>query len=105
MRFRVAGGLDLATGALILGGASLVAGSLVAALTLLAPPLSGTPTAELAPAPTVVTRPSAALPPGRVAAVLTVESSGGAGGATRSGDHVDVLAYLPPQVTGADAVT
>jgi Flp pilus assembly protein CpaB len=45
------------------------------------------------------------LPLDRVAAVLTVDSSGGAGGATRSGDHVDVLGYFPRQVTGADAVT
>ena len=108
MRFRPAGGIDLATGALILGGAGLVAASIVATFVLLAPgPSEAAPAAEPAPAPvpSVVLRASAALPPDRVAAVLTVDVGAGAGGVARSGDHVDVLGYFPRQVTGNEAIT
>ncbi len=101
MRFRPAGGLDLATGALILGGSCLVAISIVAAVVLLAPPPAVTP-----PAPVATTgRAAVALPAGRVAAVLNADVSAGAGTAARSGDRVDVLAYFSHQVTGAEAVT
>jgi Flp pilus assembly protein CpaB len=105
MRFRPAGGLDLAAGALILGGASLVAASIVAAVVLLAPAASGTPDAESQPTPTVVTRASAALPPDRVAAVLTVDVGAGAGGAARVGDHVDVLGYFPRSSARREAIS
>jgi Flp pilus assembly protein RcpC/CpaB len=105
MRFRPAGGFDLAAGALILGGAGLAVGSIVAAVVLLAPRPSEPTAVGPAPAPGVVVRASAALPPGRVAAVLTVDVGAGAGGAARSGDHVDVLGYFSRQVTGAEAMT
>jgi Flp pilus assembly protein RcpC/CpaB len=106
MRFRPAGGLDLASGALILGGASLIAASLVAAAVLMAPPQpSASRTDLVTTSPTVMGRASASLQPDRVATVLTVDTGIGAGGTTRTGDHVDVLGYFSRQVTGADAVT
>jgi Flp pilus assembly protein CpaB len=40
-----------------------------------------------------------------VAAVLSVDIGSGAGGAARTGDHVDVLGYFSHQVSGAQAVT
>ena len=43
MRFRFAGGLDLATGALVLGGALLVAATLVAAVCLRGEPIKNSP--------------------------------------------------------------
>jgi Flp pilus assembly protein CpaB len=103
MRNRPAGGLDLATVALLVGGAAVIAASVVAAIVLLTPtpvaaPLSGEPTG-------LMSRTSVALPAGRVAAVLTVDASAGAGAAARSGDHVDVLGYFSPQATGADSIT
>jgi Flp pilus assembly protein CpaB len=107
MRFRPAGGLDLATGALLLGGAWLLAVSIVAAVVLLAPaaPPVTTSATELASASAPTIRPSAALPADRVAAVLSVDIGSGAGGAARTGDHVDVLGYFSHQVSGAQAVT
>jgi Flp pilus assembly protein CpaB len=107
MRFRSAGGLDLATGALILGGALLIAASIVAAVPVIAPPVSGVPSTQpvtLSSAPGRVSA-SANLPPDRVAAVLTLDVGAGAGGAARTGDRVDVLGYFSRQVTGAEAVT
>jgi Flp pilus assembly protein CpaB len=109
MRLRLAGGLDLATGALIAGGSVLVAASVVAAVVLLTPPPrepasspESTPTASARATPS---RPSLALPPDKVAAVLHVDAAAGAGGAAQPGDHVDVLGYFSRQVSGADNVT
>ena len=102
MRIRPVGGLDPGTGALILGGACLVAAAVIGAVVVLAPP-----SAEPAPtpSPTSVERPAAALAPDQVATELTVDLGAGAGAAVRPGDHIDVLGYFPHQVTGADAVT
>jgi len=107
MRNRSAGGLDLVTAALIAGGAALIAASIVVAVVLLTPASTPpVPAAEPAPLPPdALGRTSVALPADRVAAVLTVDASAGAGAATRSGDHVDVLAYFSRQVTGAENVT
>src|SRR5438046_754284 len=104
MRFRPAGGLDLITGALVLGGALLVAASLVAAVVVLAPPAQPAVQPQPTPAPTPG-RGLAALPPDRVATVLYVEVAAGAGSAARAGDHIDLLGYFPRQVTGTDNVT
>lgn len=88
-------GLDLVTGALILGGACLLAASIVAAVVLLQPPrVSSAPAPEPTPTPLPIGRPSAALPSDRVATVLTVDTAAGAGSAVRPGDHVDVLAFI-----------
>ena len=105
MRFRPAGGLDLTTGALILGGASLIAVSIVAAVALFAPPAS-IPPATVAPAanPRVADRPSAALDAEHVAAVLNVDIGAGAGVAARAGDRIDVVGFFSRQITGS-AVT
>jgi len=106
MRFRPAGGLDLTTGALILGGASLIAVSIVAAVALFAPPAS-IPPATVAPAanPRVADRPSAALDAEHVAAVLNVDIGAGAGVAARAGDRIDVVGFFSRQITGGEAVT
>jgi Flp pilus assembly protein RcpC/CpaB len=107
MRNRTAGGLDLTTAALIASGAVLIAASLVVAIVLLVPPDVVAPMIAV-PAPTstdVIGRTSVALPADRVAAVLNVDASAGAGVAARSGDHVDVLGYFSRQVTGAESVT
>jgi Flp pilus assembly protein CpaB len=50
-------------------------------------------------------RTAVVLPADRVAAVLNVDASTGAGVAARSGDHVDVLGYFSRQVTGGESVT
>jgi hypothetical protein len=91
--------LDLATGALLLGGAGLVAASIVAAIVLLAPPAP--PTAQVQTTPTAVPldRPSAALAPGRVGTVLSTDANIGASSAVRPGDHIDVLSFFPQQAT------
>jgi hypothetical protein len=107
VRHRPAGGLDLITAALIAGGAALIAASIVVAVVLLSP--SASPAASVTePAqlpPDAIGRTSVALPADRVAAVLNVDASAGAGGVARSGDHVDVLGYFSRQVTGAEGVT
>ena len=106
MRNRSAGGFDLATAALIAGGAALIAASIVVTVVLLTP--VSTPPAVVAPASVpaqALGRTSVALPADRVAAVLNVDASAGAGAAARAGDHVDVLAYFSRQVTGAENVT
>jgi hypothetical protein len=107
MRNRSAGGLDLVTAALVVGGAALIAASIVVAVVLLSPVSSTPPTvAEPAPLPPdALGRMSLALPADRVAAVLNVDASAGAGAAARPGDHVDVLGYFSRQVTGAESVT
>ena len=106
MRFRPAGGLvDLTTGALILGGASLIAVSIVAAVALFAPPASIPPTVAPAANPRVADRPSAALDAEHVAAVLNVDIGAGAGVAARAGDRIDVLGFFSRQITGGEAVT
>jgi Flp pilus assembly protein CpaB len=109
MRLRPTGGLDLATGALIGGGAVLIAASLVAAVVFLTPPATvEAPPASTPPVATqaaVASRPSVALPADRVAAVLYVDAAAGAGSAARSGDRVDVLGYFSHQVTGSENVT
>ena len=99
---RLLGGLDGLTLALLGGGALLLAASLVGAAVLLAPP--GSPTPEASPTPE--TRPSEiVLPADRVATVLHVDVAAGAGGAARSGDHVDVLGFFPHSLTGSDSQT
>jgi hypothetical protein len=106
MRFRPAGGLDLATGALILGGAGLLAVAFASVFVLLAPTPPRGPGPEPAPmASTTPARASVALSADRVAAVVNVDVGAGAGAAARGGDHVDVLGYFPRQVTGAEAIT
>jgi hypothetical protein len=108
MRFRLAGGWDLATAVLIGGGAVLLAASIVAAVVLLTPAPPAQPTAVVQPAPTLTreaSRPSAALPPDRVATVLYVDAGAGGGSVARMGDRVDVLGYFSRQVTGSENVT
>jgi Flp pilus assembly protein CpaB len=107
MWHRPARGLDLVTAALIASGAALIAASMVVAAVLLMPVGVVAPiTAEPVPVPTdAIGRTSIALPADRVAAVLSVDASAGAGTAARSGDHVDVLGYFSRQVTGAQSVT
>jgi Flp pilus assembly protein CpaB len=104
MRFRLAGGLDLATGALVLGGALLVAAAIVAAIVTLSPP-PASPTSQPEQAPTTQTRPSDALSPDRVAAVISLDPTAAAGGAARPGDHVDLLGYFPKQASSQESVT
>lgn len=108
MAFR-RGGFDLATGALILGGAALLAVALVFSVMLLSPPtpagVASVPPSEPTPAPAPTGRPAAELPADRVAIVLVVDASAGAGGVARAGDHVDVLGFFSPQSTGSGAVT
>jgi hypothetical protein len=104
MRFRLAGGLDLATGALLLGGALLVAAALVAAIVTLSPPPSSPPPEPPRQA-SEPERPATALPPDRVAAVIAIDPTAAVGGATRVGDHVDVLGYFPRWATTNENVT
>jgi len=107
MRHRPAGGLDLVTAVLIAGGAVLVAASIVVAIVLLTPAEGVAPiVAEPAPVPAdAIGRTSVALAADRVAAVLNVDASAGAGFAARPGDHVAVLGYFSRQITGAESVT
>jgi Flp pilus assembly protein CpaB len=104
-RFPFAGGFDLATAGLILGGAVLLAVSIVAVIALLVPGPPGPPGAPPTPQPTPSGRTSAALPADRVATVLALDASAGAATAARSGDHIDIFGYFARQVTGDDAVT
>lgn len=103
--FSNTGGLDLATGALILSGVVLIVGALVAAASLLAHPTVVEPSAVSPPALTPGARPSVALAADQVATVLFVDASTGAGSATRSGDRVDVLGYFSRQVIGSESET
>jgi hypothetical protein len=105
MRVRLAGGLDLVTGGLIVGGAALIAVSIVATVVLRAPQPDPGPTAPEVPTRVASSRPSIALPSDRVAALLHVEAATGAGGAVRPGDRVDVLGYFSAQVTGTEGLT
>jgi Flp pilus assembly protein RcpC/CpaB len=105
-RSPLAAGFDLATAGLIVGGAILLAASVVAAMVLLAPPRSPTvPVAAPSPAPTPGARAAAALPADRVATVLTLDAAAGAAAATRSGDHIDIFGYFARRTTGSEAVT
>jgi hypothetical protein len=110
MRFTT-GGLDLATGALVLGGVGLIVVSLVGAAALLrAPtaevePTASAPRLSVPVATAASVRPSIALSADRVAAVLVVDATTGAGSAARLGDHVDVLGYFSRQVIGSESVT
>ncbi|GAC1328675.1 MAG: hypothetical protein NVSMB2_27930 [Chloroflexota bacterium] len=107
MRFRLAGGLDLTTAALLVGGVVLVAVSLIAAGSLVLPtttlPLSEpTPTSHtLAPG----ARPAASLPTDRVAAVVYVNSSLGAVSAIKVGDRVDILGYFSSSASQTENTT
>jgi Flp pilus assembly protein CpaB len=106
MRLIPTGGFDLATGALVVGGAVLVAASLVTAVVLFAPAEPESLTAE--PTPTsvsVMARPLTVLAPDRVATVLSVDLAIGAGAAAQAGDRDDVLGYYSRQATGAASVT
>jgi Flp pilus assembly protein CpaB len=105
-RSPLAGGFDLAAAGLILGGAILLAASVVATVALLAP-ARPPETAAIVPTavPRAAGRTSASLPADRVATVLKLETGSGAAAATRPGDHIDVFAYFTRQVTGADPVT
>jgi len=114
LSFKFAGGLDLATPALILSGVALVCASFVAAATQLAAPAAPAAVVEpsaavepdvAAPAPSLPGRPSAGLSADQVATVLFVDASMGAGTAARSGDHVDVLGYFSRQVIGSESLT
>jgi hypothetical protein len=106
-RFRLTGGFDVATAGLIIGGAALLAVSIVAAVVLMTPPRAPGSTAlvEVTPTPLITGRTSAALPPDHVATVLTVDAAAGAAGATRMGDRIDILGYFSRRATGAEAVT
>jgi Flp pilus assembly protein CpaB len=105
-RPRLASGFDAVSAALIVGGAALVAASIVAAVVLLSPPRSPEPAApEPTPTPLLTGRTSAALPPDRVATVLTVDAAAGAAGAARMGDHIDILGFFSRQASGTDPVT
>jgi hypothetical protein len=98
MRLRPVGGLDLTTGALLLGGAALLALSLVGAFVLLAPAA-----ADPTPAPESVA--VDAVTADHVVAVLTVDGTSGAATALQAGDHVDVLGYFSKQLTGTAGFT
>src|SRR5690348_15522542 len=104
MRFRLAGGLDLATGALLLGGALLVAAAIVAAVVTLSPP-QPTPVPETGvAAPSGDTqRPASALSADRVATVIALDPTAAAAGATRAGDHVDLLGYFPKAASSGES--
>lgn len=96
------------TTVLIAGGVVLIAAALVTGFVTLSRPVEAVPErplAEVVPTPTGVARTSVALPADRVAAVLNVDASVGAGLAARLGDHVDVLGYFSRQITGAESVT
>lgn len=100
MPLRLPAGLDFATGALLLGGAGLVAASIVAGVILLAPASAPAVTnAEPTPTPLPIDRPSAALAPDHVGTVLSVDASAGASSAVRPGDHIDVVAFFSRQAT------
>jgi hypothetical protein len=98
MRLRPVGGLDTATGALVLGGAGLIALSLVGLLVLLVP--AGTQQGTLTGVEV-----SARPPADRVSAVLNVDAAIGAASAAQAGDRVDVLGYFSKQVTGTAGMT
>ena len=85
----------------------MIAAALIGAIVLLVPPEVVAPIIPvLAASPIdVAGHTSVALPADRVAAVLNVDASAGAGVVARSGDHVDVLGYFSHQVTGAESVT
>jgi hypothetical protein len=102
MRLRPVGGLDLTTGTLLLGGAALLALSLVGAFVLLAPP-AAKPTPP--PEPVAESRAADALTADHVVAVLTVDGSSGAATAVQAGDRVDVLGYFSKQLTGTVGFT
>jgi hypothetical protein len=108
MRFRLAGGLDLMTAALLLGGAVLVAAAIIAIVSLLLPtPPAPAPEPATTARATIVpgARPAAALPPDRVAAVLYVNAGIGAGAAVRGGDRIDVLGYFSSSATQTENTT
>jgi hypothetical protein len=98
MRLRLVGGLDPATGALLLGGAGLIALSLVGLLVLLVP--AGTQQGTV-----TGVQVSARPPADRVSAVLNVDAAIGAASAAQAGDRVDVLGYFSKQVTGTAGLT
>jgi Flp pilus assembly protein RcpC/CpaB len=100
MPLRLPAGLDFATGALLLGGAGLVAASIVAGVILLAPPSApAAPEAEPTPTALPINRASAALAPDHVGTVLSVDAAAGASSAVRPGDHIDVVAFFARQAT------
>jgi hypothetical protein len=105
MRLRPAGGLDLAAGTLIVGGAVLIAASIIAAVMLVTPPVPNSATARPSPTASTTERPLDGLPADHVAVVLNVDVAAAAGGAARAGDHVDVLGYFSRQVTGSEGMT
>ena len=106
MRFKPAGGFDLVTGALVLGGCALIALAIVVSVVLLAPPRSEPSPPPPEPTPTPFAgRASAALSADRVAAVLSVDAATGAAAAARKGDHIDVLGFFPQKATGSESVT
>jgi hypothetical protein len=109
MRPFLHGGLDLATGALILSGVALIAASLAVAVATRVPPPTTVPDAAEPslpmPAATVMSRPSVALSADQVATVLFVDASAGAGSAARPGDRVDVLGYFSRQIVGPEGLT
>lgn len=105
MPLRFAGGLDLAAGALIIGGAGLLAASLIAVVVLRAPPTTSPASALPAQTNQSGSGPLAVLPADRVATILNLDTFAGAGGAARPGDRVDVLGYFPHQITGTASVT
>jgi Flp pilus assembly protein RcpC/CpaB len=92
--------LDGVTVALMLLGAVLLASALIAMSVMLGPGGSAAPP----PTATVEATPEE-QPADHVATVLRVDAAAGAGTAARVGDHVDVLAYFPKQVTGRESVT
>jgi len=104
-RLRLAAGFDFVTAGLIVGGAALIAGSIIALAVLVSPPHE--PALLLVPTPTAdaTGHTAAALPPDRVATVLTLDAAAGAAGAARTGDHVDILGYFAHQASGGDPVT
>jgi Flp pilus assembly protein CpaB len=108
-RLKPAGGLDLATAALITSGVAVIAVALVAGAMLLAPAAAVGPSAvepdATVPAPAVAGPPSVAVSTDRVATVLRVDAAMGAGAAARSGDRIDVLGYFSRQDIGSESVT
>jgi len=111
LSLKSAGGLDLATPALIVGGVALMCASFVAAATQLAPVAAVVEPSTLgmpnpsAPGLAAASRPSDGLSADQVATVLFVDAATGAGTAARSGDRVDVLGYFSRQVLGSESVT
>lgn len=104
-RLRVAAGFDFATAGLIIGGAVLIAISIIAAAVLVSPPHQAVPVAEPMPTPDVAAHTSAALPADRVATLLTLDTAAGGAGAARAGDHVDILGYFSHQANGGESIT